>query len=94
MRAVLRETADIIDHDSKDADGLGRYRALVTRQVVHDLATQVLARVGTAGGARPFCHDVDQARRSADLYVYLTQHHGGMDSAELGRIARSRYPWN
>ena len=94
MRAILKETADIIDHDSTDADGQGRYRALVTRQVVHDLATEVLARAGTAGGARPFCHDVDQARRSADLYVYLTQHHGGVDSAELGRLAKSRFPWN
>jgi hypothetical protein len=93
MRAVLKDTADMIDCDPTDANGQGRYRALVTRQVVHDLATEVLARVGTAGGARPFCHDADQARRAADLYVYLTQHHGGVDAAELGRLARSSVPW-
>lgn len=94
MRAVLKETADIIDCDPSDADRQGRYRALVTRQVIHDSATEVLARVGTAGGSRPFCLDVDQARRSADLYVYLTQHHGGVDAAELGRLAGDRFPWN
>jgi hypothetical protein len=94
MRAVLKETAGIIDDDPIDASGEGCYRALVTRQVVHDSATEVLARVGTAGGARPLCHDIDQARRSADLYVYLTQHHGGVDAAELGRRARCRFPWN
>lgn len=94
MRAVLKETGDIIDGDPFDTTNQGRYRAFVTRQVVHDSATEVLARVGTAGGARPFCHDIDQARRSADLYVYLTQHHGGVDAAELGRLARRRFPWN
>jgi alkylation response protein AidB-like acyl-CoA dehydrogenase len=94
MRAVLKETADSIDLDAIDADGQGHYRALVTRQVVHDLATEVLARVATAGGARPLCHDIDQARRAADLYVYLAQHHGGVDAAELGRLVRSRPPWN
>jgi len=94
MRAVLKETAKIIDGDPTDAGGQARYRALVTRQVIHDAATDVLARVGGAGGARPFCHDIDQARRSADLFVYLTQHHGGVDAAALGRLARDRFPWN
>jgi alkylation response protein AidB-like acyl-CoA dehydrogenase len=94
MRAVLKETADIIDGDPTDLDGQARYRALITRQVIHDAATEVLARVGSAGGARPFCHDIDQARRAADLFVYLTQHHGGVDAAALGRLARDRFPWN
>jgi alkylation response protein AidB-like acyl-CoA dehydrogenase len=94
MRAVLKETADFIDGDPRDAHGRARYRAQVTRQVIHDAATEVLARVGSAGGARAFCHDIDQARRSADLFVYLTQHHGGVDAAALGRLARDRFPWN
>jgi hypothetical protein len=94
MRAVLKETAEIIDDDPTDARALARYRARLTRQVIHDAALDVLARVGSAGGARPVCHDIDQARRSADLFVYLTQHHGGVDAAELGRLARDRFPWN
>jgi len=94
MRAVLKETADIIDGDPTDANGQARYRAQVTRQVVHDAAIEVLARVAAAGGARPLCHDMDQARRSADLFVYLTQHHGGVDAATLGHLARDRFPWN
>ena len=94
MRAVLKETADIIDSDPTDAEDQARYRAQVTRQVAHDASMEVLARMGTAGGARPFCHDLDQARRSADLFVYLTQHHGGVDAAALGRLARDRFPWS
>jgi alkylation response protein AidB-like acyl-CoA dehydrogenase len=94
MRAVLKETADIIDGDPTDDNGQARYRAQVTRQLVHDAAMEVLARVASAGGARALCHDRDQARRSADLFVYLTQHHGGVDAATLGRLARGRFPWN
>ncbi|MHB8380401.1 MAG: acyl-CoA dehydrogenase family protein [Acidimicrobiales bacterium] len=94
MRDVLKGTADALDADPADALGQSRYRALVTRQFVHDAAMNVLARVASAGGARPLCHDAAQSRRAADLYVYLSQHHGGIDAAELGRLARGRDTWN
>lgn len=94
MRDVLKCAAGAIDADPADATGLSRYRALVTRQVVHDAAMEVLARVGSAGGARPLCHDASQSRRAADLYVYLSQHHGGIDAAELGRLAKEANTWN
>jgi alkylation response protein AidB-like acyl-CoA dehydrogenase len=94
MRDVLKGTADAIDADPTDESGQARYRALVTRQVVHDAAMEVLALVGSAGGARPLCHDAEQSRRAADLFVYLSQHHGGADAAELGRLAKGRGPWN
>jgi hypothetical protein len=94
MRDVLKSTADEIDADPTDESGRSRYRALVTRQVVHDAALVVLTRVATAGGARPLCHDAEQSRRAADLYVYLAQHHGGVDAAELGRLARGAGTWN
>lgn len=87
MRQVLRFVADAIDEDPLDAGGRAHFLALVARQVAHDAAETVLARVASAGGARPLCLDADQARRAADLYVYLSQHHGRADAAELGRIA-------
>ncbi|HEV3267767.1 MAG TPA: hypothetical protein VGZ68_05140 [Acidimicrobiales bacterium] len=94
MRVVLKSSADAIDVDPTDAAGRARYRALVARQFVHDAAMEVLARVGSAGGARPLCLDAAQSRRAADLYVYLSQHHGGIDAAELGRLAREVRAWN
>ena len=87
MRAVLHRTAEAFDADPADARGSAHFRALVARQVVHDSSLEVLARVGSAGGARPLCLDQEQSRRAADLFVYLSQHHGGSDAAELARLA-------
>ena len=82
-----------IDADPTDAEGGARFKALQARQIVHDLGIEVLATTASAGGARPLCLDADQARRAADLYVYLTQHRGGKDAAELGRISfEKEYP--
>jgi alkylation response protein AidB-like acyl-CoA dehydrogenase len=86
MRLVLTSVAQAIDEDPSDATGEAQLRALVARQMVHDGATQVLARVAAAGGARPLCHNEAQSRRAADLYIYLAQHHGGADAAALGRL--------
>src|SRR5665213_1482081 len=94
MRELLKSTADAIDRDPKDDEERAHYRALVVRQVVHDAATNVLARVGAAGGARPLCHDLEQSRRAADLFVYLSQHHGGSDAIELGRLVREEGWWH
>jgi alkylation response protein AidB-like acyl-CoA dehydrogenase len=87
MRSLLHSTADAIDADPTDVRALAHFRALVVRQVIHDGSLDVLARVGSAGGARPLCLDPEQSRRAADLFVYLSQHHGGADAAELGRLA-------
>ena len=46
----------------------------------------MLERVVEAGGARMLGHVAAQARRAADLGVYLSQHHGGADAADLGRL--------
>lgn len=86
MRLVLQHVASAIDEDPLDAAGNGHFLALVARQVVHDGAQTTLARVASAGGARPLCLNSAQARRAADLFVYLSQHHGRTESAELGRI--------
>jgi alkylation response protein AidB-like acyl-CoA dehydrogenase len=67
-----------------------RDSALEVRDTVHAACTAVLAHVANAGGARPLGHDPAQARRAADLYVYLSQHHGPADSAQLGRLAHEQ----
>jgi hypothetical protein len=92
MRNVLKSVATSIDDDPFDDSHQAQFRALVARQVVHDCATEILARVASAGGARPLCHNEIQARRAADLYVYLAQHHGGADAAALGRIVVGTRP--
>jgi len=93
MREVLRSVANAIDNDPEDSYRKAHFGALLARQVVHDGALEVLERVGSAGGARPLCHDESQSRRAADLFVYLSQHHGGSDAAELGKLAKDSRSW-
>jgi alkylation response protein AidB-like acyl-CoA dehydrogenase len=87
LGAYLEHAARAIDADPYDGEFRGQRRALSIRQVVHDGCLEVHALVAAAGGAGPLCHDPTQARRAADLFVYLAQHHGGADAAALGRIA-------
>jgi len=87
LAAFLEHAADAIDADPSDRQHQGHRRALSVREVVHDGCLRVMALVAAAGGAGPLCHDRDQSRRAADLFVYLAQHHGGRDAAALGRIA-------
>ena len=94
MRRVLKDAAREIDDDPMDIKEEAKMRAMEVRHTVHHAATQVLGHVASAGGARPLCHDREQAQRAADLYVYLAQHHGQRDAAELGRIAWNSRPWN
>ena len=94
MREVLKDAAEAFDRDPKNEEFQAHYRALIVRQVVHDAAMDVLALVATGAGARPLCHDLDQSRRAADLFVYLSQHHGSSDAAELGRLAREVGSWH
>ena len=90
MRDVLNAVADEIDHDPRDATNHAQIGALVARQTVHDLALEVLSHVSAAGGARNLCLNGAQSRRVADLFVYLSQHHGGADAAQLGAQSRKR----
>jgi hypothetical protein len=94
MRLVLESAASEIDADPTDELHRAQFRALVTRQIVHDAAVAILNRVSSAGGARPLCHDEGQSRRVADLYIYLSQHHGNVDAAELGRMYARVRSWN
>jgi hypothetical protein len=93
MHDALQSTAAAIDADPEDKRGRAEGRALVVRQIVHDACERVLSHTAAAGGARPLCLDPTQARRAADLYVYLSQHHGGPDAAHLGRLALADQAW-
>jgi hypothetical protein len=94
MRRILEGAAREIDEDPADLRRGAHTRALVVRHAIHLAASEVLNFVAAAGGARPLCHDRAQGRRAADLYVYLAQHHGPQDSAELGRIATEGGIWH
>ena len=39
---------------------------------------------GTSLGPAPLAFDADHARRTADLRLYIRQHHGARDDAALG----------
>ena len=93
MRDALGSVAEAIDIDPEDKQGQAQARALAVRQIVHDSCVSVLEQTAAAGGARPLCHDPAQARRAADLYVYLAQHHGGSDAARLGRLLVEGQKW-
>jgi alkylation response protein AidB-like acyl-CoA dehydrogenase len=87
LHDALQSVAAAIDRDPEDRHGQARSRALAVRQIVHDACQRVLTHTAAAGGARPLCLDAEQAQRAADLYVYLSQHHGGADAACIGRLA-------
>ncbi len=87
MRGLLEWAGGEIDGDPSDSGSAARHRAMVTRHAVHHAAQQVLGHVAAAGGAGPLCHDGSQARRAADLLVYLAQYHGARDATVLGRTA-------
>jgi alkylation response protein AidB-like acyl-CoA dehydrogenase len=87
MRRALDSAAREIDDDPWDRAGDAKRRALLVRHAVHHGAQQVLVHAAAAGGARPFCLNAEQARRAADLYVYLAQYHGPQDASLLGHMA-------
>ncbi len=94
MDDALRSVAMAIDVDPENKGDRAKARALAVRQIVHQACEAVLRHTAAAGGARPLCHDPAQARRAADLYVYLAQHHGGPDATSLGRLTVGDRRWS
>lgn len=82
--------ADLIDDDAGDPERAVRAVALEVRHLVEDGCLDVVVRVGRAGGAGPLCRDAAQARRYADLPVYIRQHHAERDNETLGRLVLDR----
>ena len=94
MGDALKSVATAIDVDPEDKLEHARPRAMAVRQIVHDSSSAILRQTAAAGGARPLCHDAGQARRAADLYVYLAQHHRGADAVSLGRLTMEGQRWS
>jgi hypothetical protein len=93
MALILDDAGRRIDADPLNRRGTFPWLAHAVRHLIEDGCTEVLERVGRAGGARPVSLDRDQARRTADLYVYLRQHHGERDLALLGHHALEQPTW-
>jgi alkylation response protein AidB-like acyl-CoA dehydrogenase len=83
---LLAAAAAAIDADPDDRAGDARRLAAVTRHGVHAAAVETLRATAAAGGARALSLDGANARRAADLWAYLAQHHPGRDAATLGRL--------
>lgn len=87
VRAVLAEAADAVDAGVSGRDlkiTAERVRAIAAAQ-----AEGILATADRALGPAPLTADEQHARRTADLRIYLRQHHGERDLARLGRLLAS-----
>jgi alkylation response protein AidB-like acyl-CoA dehydrogenase len=93
MAQTLDDAGRRIDADPGNREGTFLRLALEVRHLIVSGCTEILDRVGQAGGARPVSLDGEQSRRAADLYVYLRQHHGERDLAQLGRLALEGRTW-
>ncbi|MDN3482555.1 acyl-CoA dehydrogenase, partial [Arthrobacter sp. APC 3897] len=83
-RAALDEAAARVD--AGDAEGrAGAILAQRVRGIVADAAEEVLALADHGLGPGPLALDEEHARRTADLRIYLRQHHAERDHAALGR---------
>jgi alkylation response protein AidB-like acyl-CoA dehydrogenase len=83
---VLHHAARWIDqHPQDNAEALARR----CRASVEQCAQDVIAHVGRALGAGPYCKDPQFARLSADLPVFLRQSHAERDLAGLGQLIAS-----
>ncbi|MFC6338714.1 acyl-CoA dehydrogenase [Pseudomonas sp. CCM 7891] len=80
---VLRDCAAHIDRQPKVDTQLLAQQA---RACTEDTANQVMAHVGRALGAGPYCKDPHFAQLMADLPVYLRQSHAERDLATLGQL--------
>lgn len=84
--AHLHAVAGRFDADPDDLAGSARRDALSVRATIVSTAEAVLLRSGRALGPAPLAFDAEHAQRVADLAVFIRQHHGERDLAELGRL--------
>jgi alkylation response protein AidB-like acyl-CoA dehydrogenase len=85
--AALRGAAGQVDRRPTADHSL---LALTVRQTVERNAVHVIDHVGRALGPAPLAHDRRHAATVADLTVYIRQHHGDRDLAEIGRRIAER----
>lgn len=91
--AALRSAAQAIDDaPTKDMHRL----ALVVRDLVEEVATEVIRRSDRALGPGPRATQRDYSTRVEDLSVFIRQNHAERDREALGRLCcdASRDDWN
>ncbi|MDK1360592.1 acyl-CoA dehydrogenase [Arthrobacter sp. zg-Y1219] len=93
-RAALDSAAAAVDAGRAE----GRDGALLAQRVrgiVADAAAEVLTLADHGLGPGPLALEEDHARRTADLRIYLRQHHAERDFAALGRslLQGGGAPW-
>lgn len=84
-RTLLDAAGQASDRAPLDGDA-ARYRALATRHTIERAVTAMADRFGQAFGPRPYVTDGDTAQRLADLHLYVRQHHGERDLAQLASL--------
>ncbi|NUT72970.1 hypothetical protein HNO81_17630 [Pseudarthrobacter sp. C4D7] len=92
----LARTAARIDDGTLGSDGNQSTwsEAQRVRGTVAAAVERVLCLVGSNRGPGPLAFDEPYAKRMADLALYVRQHHGARDDAQLGRLAlKGDCPW-
>ncbi|MEX0604394.1 MAG: hypothetical protein WD623_01935 [Marinobacter sp.] len=84
MQSLLKWGAEQIDADPDNTSGSMFPTALVIRHHIERNCTDILDRFGRTLGPRPFVFETDNARRIAELNVYIRQCHAERDLEELG----------
>jgi alkylation response protein AidB-like acyl-CoA dehydrogenase len=79
----LSHAADLVDSGQARGDS-GPTLALRVRAIVADAAERALQQSQHTLGPAPLAFDEDHASRSADLEIYILQHHYERDLAALG----------
>jgi alkylation response protein AidB-like acyl-CoA dehydrogenase len=91
-RSVLAAAAHHIDSTPHKSDELF---ALTVRSTVEQNATEIIGRAGRALGPAPLAHLPLHSATVADLAVYIRQHHGDRDLAEIGqRLSEQEDRWS
>lgn len=86
IRTVLNAAAEEIDACPEELREALELRALRVRDLVYRGCLQVLAAAAELGGTDKSTHDLAQAKRLADLPVYLRQHHPMRDRERIGQL--------
>ncbi len=84
MNAMLGWGADQIDADPENSSGSMFPTALLVRHHIERACTDILDRFGRTLGPRPFAFESVNARRIAELTLYIRQCHAERDMEELG----------
>ncbi len=90
MEVVISHAAAEVDSSPDEPATDREARALRVRHFVYAGCQAVLRTAAELGGTRGATRDIAQARRFADLPVYLRQHHPGPDLQRLGELLGRR----